>query len=147
MAHWYQVLTHFEHKGYVHNGLTIPFLCGCNTVEDPDEPATPVRDLIEEASSYGITLMKCGNIGQYVMGTLDDDTKRMAEKYKLQHHIIEGIIITDGSLKDIKDIEGLVNYFHDMYADDVSNGNYSWMAGDFVGYSEKEENRIKELAS
>lgn len=145
MASWYQILTHFEYKGYAPNGLTIPFLIGCSTITNPSEAPMSIPEMLQEANEYGITLMECGNIGEYVIGTLDSDTLKMADMYKSFYKKVGNIVITDNSLPGINILDQLIACLEDLYIDDVSNAKYSWINGEFTEFSESDKTRINEV--
>ena len=75
---WFQVLTYFDAKSYFSNGLTIPFLLGANSVIKTDEEKRNVEEFFEEAIDESlpqkISLQRCGNIGEYVIGIFDDES-------------------------------------------------------------------------
>jgi hypothetical protein len=146
---WIDVLQHFERKGYVNNGLTLPFLIGYIDVLEPGASLQTVRGFIREASNMpdGITIMSCGNIGEWVFGSLDPETNEMRRQYRNLYKEFGNIIVTDHSFKDCNDLEAMISELEAAYNDDIMAKNFSKIGGRWQYYSPEEQNQIRELLS
>ena len=76
---WFQVLTYFDKKGYFSSGLTIPFLLGANSIINLEGERLTVEEffeeILDESLPQKITLQRCGNIGEYVIGIFDNESE------------------------------------------------------------------------
>ncbi|MFM9909210.1 MAG: hypothetical protein ACKVOW_07675 [Chitinophagaceae bacterium] len=144
---WYNVLTHFEGKGYVHNGLTLPFLIGSSTVIEPQTSLLSINDFITQAfnSFSPIKVMKCGHIGEYVFGTVDAETDAMRKQYRNIYTEFGNILITDNSFADCKILSEIILILEDEYQKRIDTKCFSKVLGEWEYYCDKEIIRLKEL--
>src|SRR4051812_38514295 len=109
--YWYRLLEHYEKKRYFSNGLTIPFLIGSRILIEPGENLLSIGQFILEASGTPIpkpiTIIKCGNIGEFVIGILDTETDAIRKQYSNLYKEIDNLIFTDSSLADISNLDSL----------------------------------------
>ena len=142
MPYWYVLLRYFEYKGYIHNGLTIPFLIGSRKILEPQESFLDIRGLILSINELGGTILECPIIGEFVIGTLDPETLRYKSAYP---KTIDNIIITDNSLNAVNNLQELISHFEGRYQKNIDIREYSKNYGEWSGFSEIESTRIKEL--
>ncbi|MBK9485392.1 MAG: hypothetical protein IPO01_09315 [Chitinophagaceae bacterium] len=100
---WLDVLEYFLEKGYVDNGLTIPFLIGSKSVLEPDEPLQSIKEFITEISENEppISLMSCGKVHHYILSPMDSYDIDMRYIYRN----FGNLVIIDDSFKDAKSID------------------------------------------
>src|SRR5690606_6408054 len=97
--YWYNILSHFEANHYFHNGLTIPFLIGASKVLQPDHPLSLAAFFYElcnaDVTRY-VSIMRCDNIGEYIVRLLDIGSEQHLKQYKR----LKNMICTDNSFSD-----------------------------------------------
>jgi hypothetical protein len=140
--YWDRILRHFEQRGYVWNGLTIPFLIGSRTILEPNEPLMSVEDFLYDASDYGVTILKCNYLGEFVIGSLDSETAGIKDSV---YKTFDNIVITDSSLNDYDTLDELISHFKKLYDDKVISGNFSKERGYWDDFSTTDKKRIEEL--
>lgn len=141
-AYWYKLLNHFEKKNYISNGLTIPFLIGAVEVLQPNSEKWTISDIIESFQQEGCTILKCGNIGEFVIGTINDLTE--GEK-KYFHNPCGEIFVTDTSLDDVNSTSELIKIFTELYESKIQEAKFSKnYLGEWSYFSIKDIERIKE---
>lgn len=144
LPYWSVLLRHFENRGYIHNGLTIPFLIGARKRMQPQEPLSNINDLVKSVNEVGGTVLECNNIGEFVIGTLDAETLKYKSFYPKW---IDNILITDNSLNTVSNIQELIYYFEERYRINLDNREYSKNNGKWTDFTEIEEIRIDEINS
>ena len=84
-SYWLKVLKHYEKRRYIQNGLTIPFLVGSRTIVEPLRVLLSIEELLKSFTNsiQPITLMKCQQLGEYVIGILDHESSLIRLKYHL----------------------------------------------------------------
>lgn len=144
---WFNVLTHFENKNYVYNGLTLPFLIGVHTILEPHSPLLSIEEFIHAASNScpPVTLMKCGNIGEYVFGTLDGETEAICKQYPNLYKKFENIIVTDNSFSNCQDIDEIIIILKDENQKRIDAKQFSKVSGEWGNYTKQDIERVKEL--
>lgn len=140
--YWSVLLRYFEKRGYIHNGLTIPFLIGTRKIMEPKKPFLSINDLVFSISEIGGTILECPNIGEFVIGTLDAETLRYKSAYP---KFIDNILITDNSLNMVNNIQELISHFEKRYQKNLDNSTYSINNGVWSDFTEIEVNRINEV--
>lgn len=140
--YWFDLLRHFEDKGYIHNGLTIPFLIGSRKVLEPQESLLSIKDFIISINEVGGTILECPDIGEFVFGTLDQETLIYKSAYP---KTIDNIIITDNSLHSVNSLQEVISHFELRYQKNLDSGEYSKNYGVWGGFSEIEFKRIEEI--
>ncbi|MBL7869824.1 MAG: hypothetical protein JNM71_17575 [Flavobacterium lindanitolerans] len=140
---WLKVLSHFDGRGYFSNGLTIPFLLGASTIITPDDELLSVEEflseIVDESLPIKISLQRCGNIGEYVIGIFDKDSP--SELYRN----FGNLYITDSSFSKIEGINGIRSILIQEYQNKVDEGLFSINHRDWGNYSDKEIDRLTEL--
>ncbi|MBN8878191.1 MAG: hypothetical protein J0I32_11635 [Sphingobacteriales bacterium] len=141
VPYWYRIICHFEKKGYIANGLTIPFLIGARPTIEPGQSLLSVEELVHEVSQYGATIMRCGYLDEYVLGSLDQETEAISEYYKK----FDKLVVTDDSFSDKKSIDEVEIFLEAIYRPVISANYYSKENGEWRDFSEREFNCLKEL--
>jgi hypothetical protein len=136
--YWYKLLRHFEKKGYVHNGLTIPFLIGARERLEPEENLLTIEQLTISINEIGGTVLRCQSIGEFVIGTPDPETRGYLK-------IIDNIGVSDNSLDMINNIEELISHFEGNYHEMINRREYSKNYGIWEYFTEIELSRIDEM--
>ncbi|KQS48613.1 hypothetical protein ASG38_05595 [Flavobacterium sp. Leaf359] len=140
--YWHQLLKHFELKGYIQNGLTIPFLIGSLEIINPNRNQWTISELTKSFNDFGCTILKCPNIREFVIGSLDNEIL----KYKNYYHNPCGkIIVTDASLSKIKSSNDMRSLFEQLYQPRLDNKEFSKNNGIWVYFSQIDLARIKEI--
>lgn len=140
--YWHLVLSHFENKGYIHNGLTIPFLIGSREILEPQENLLTINELVYSIGAMGGTILECPNIGEFVIGTVDSETLKYKSAYP---KLLDNIIVTDNSLNTVNNLDELISHFETLYQDKLPNKGYSKNYGTWGYFTEIELTRIGEL--
>lgn len=146
--YWYDVLSHFENKGYYNNGLSIPFLIGSRTILEPSEPLDTIEDFIMDISTseYPITLMRCGWLKEYVLGILDSYTNDMRSTYKNMYKEFGNLIIIDDSFAKLTTLEEIISELENDLSGTIKSGGYSKIAGEWTEFdSETDLVRLNEI--
>lgn len=145
---WVDLLEFFERENYVHNGLTIPFLIG--TMEMLKNRKMTISELMVELmdsrNQKRITIMKCGNIGEWIIGVMDYETKNYYKSYP--GNVIksfDNLSVTDRSLDDYNDKSDLIVLFEDNYQDKIDKREYSKNFGKWNAFTPVDEERIKKF--
>ncbi|WP_316749599.1 hypothetical protein [Pedobacter gandavensis] len=139
--YWHRLLRHFERKGYIQNGLTIPFLIGALEVMEPDAKQWTINEMTESLNNIGCTILKCSNIGEFVIGSLDTETLKCK---KLYHKPCDKIIVTDSSLDQVKFFVELLSLFDRLYQSRLDNKEFSKNDGSWTYFTRTDLDRIKE---
>jgi hypothetical protein len=140
--YWHVLLRHFENKGYIHNGLTIPFLIGVREILEPHENLLTINELVNSINTLGGTILECPNLGEFVIGTVDSETLMYKSAYP---KILNNIIVTDYSLNMVNNLDELTSHFEKRYLDKLPNKEYSKNYGTWGYFTEIELTRINEL--
>jgi len=145
---WFRVLCHFDDNNYFANGLTIPFLLGASSIINSDEEILSVEEFflqaIDESLPRKISLQKCVNIGEYVIGIIDKETINYPYGKAITKQF-GNICITDNSFLEIIDASELKNILIDESQNLLDSNLYSINRGNWGNYSDVEMSRIKEL--
>jgi hypothetical protein len=142
-AYWFRILKHFEKNHYYENGLTLPFLIGSRKYLEPDKKLHSIEQFIIEVSQSvtPITMMRCGQIKEYVFGIMDYESNKQKHIYRS----FKSLIITDDSFRDVSDLPTLIEQLKILYNDHINKETFSIIRGDWGGYSETDENRLSEI--
>jgi hypothetical protein len=145
---WFQVLCHFDDNNYFENGLTIPFLLGASSIINHNENILSVEDFfsqaIDESLPRKISLQKCGAIGEYVFGTIDEETINYPYGKAITKQL-GNICITDNSFLDILETDEVKKILIDESQSLLDSELYSKNHGDWGNYSDIEKLRLEEL--
>lgn len=142
IPYWHVLLRHFENKGYIHNGLTIPFLIGAREILEPFENLLTINEFVNSLNTLGGTILECPNLGEFVIGTVDSETLVYKSAYP---KILDNIIVTDNSLNMVNNLDELTSHFEKLYQDKLPNKEYSKNYGTWGYFTEIELTRIDEL--
>jgi hypothetical protein len=143
---WAVLLAFFEKQNYFRNGLTIPFLIGA--VELLENKKMSISELTEELMDKNnenlITIMRCGNIGEFVIGIMDNETKCYYNMYpKNVIKSFDNLSITDSSLDDYHEKNELITLFENLYKDNINRSEYSKNAGEWTNFIPVDLERIE----
>ena len=145
---WINLVHFLLRKQYFHNGLTIPFLIGA--IKLLDRRTLTVSEFINELinSEQKVTIMKCDDIGEYVIGTLDYESEKFYEKSSNSlYRKFKNLFVIDDSLSEYKSIESLIDFMERKYSEIVMNKKYSKNAGQWTDFTEQDIKRIREYQS
>jgi hypothetical protein len=140
--YWSVLLRHFENKGYIHNGLTIPFLIGARNIMEPKTSLLEISELVNSINIIGGTVLECSNIEEFVIGTLDTETLKYKSVYP---NCIDNILITDNSLDNVNNLQNLISHFEQRYQKNLDNSEYSKNNGVWTKFTEIDRTRINEI--
>ena len=146
--YWYRVLNHFENGNYFNNGLTIPFLIGCRVIVEPNKELQSIKEFVTEMrdSQYALTIMKCGQLNEYVVGLLDQETNSFRKQYKNKMYREFGsLLITDNSFDDIYKFEELIADLENNYNDKIEKRCFSKEFGEWGEFSSTDKTRLNEV--
>jgi hypothetical protein len=150
-TYWHKVLTYYERNNYFSNGLTIPFLIGTRKFIEPNNNSIQtISEFIDELlnSTHFTTIMKCGNIGEYVIGVLDNETKGLINtQYKGVYKQFGNLIVTDSSLNNITNNNELKLLFENLYSDLLDKNFFSKENGEWINYTGLDESRLTKLST
>lgn len=146
---WTQVLQYFDAKGYISNGLTIPFLIGADQLLTKRTSSISVDTLIEEAQAlpFFVKIMYCGNIGEYVLGVFEEEDIEMLKNYQMPYKAFGSFLLDNA--KHFGDSNSISEIKRDLdlrYAANLEEGKYSRIVhSDWGAYSSEEKTRILEV--
>lgn len=145
--YWAKILRHFETKHYFNNGLTIPFLIGSRTIIEPQENLLTIDSLLGQMNNHSIpvTIMRCGQIKEYVLSFLDNETNAIRKQYKNLYKKFDNIICTDQSLDEITTSNELVKKLDSLYYGIVKDQNFSKNNGQWASFTELDRGRLGEI--
>jgi hypothetical protein len=129
---WCDLIKFFEQNHYITNGLTIPFLIGA--IELLQKRKMTISKLIEEftdsKSCSRTTIMKCENIGEFVIGIMDFESEDYYKKFPNSlPNEFNNLAVTDNSLNEYGKVSELITLFENRYNDEIRTKNYSKNAG------------------
>jgi len=140
---WLKVLLHFDGKGYFSNGLTIPFLLGASSVISPDDKAISVEEFLsqitDESLPVKISIQRCGNIGEYVIGIFDKESPSAL------YRNFGNLFITDSSFSTIDRMDHISPILIGLYQHKADQGLFSINHREWGNYSQKETDHLSEV--
>jgi len=149
LPYWFTLLNHFERCHYFQNGLTIPFIIAARSILEPNEKLQSVEQLLIDFSQNRtprqITVLKCGDIREFVFGLLDRETKSTMKTYNGLYQEVENLVFTDDSLIDVKSLDGMILKMTGIYDPIVKRDSQSKIDGTWQRFSTKDEARIREI--
>lgn len=147
MYNWFKILKHFEEKHYYENGLTIPFLIGSTSVIEPEKSLITISEFFSEIanSQLPITLMRCSNINEYVIGIIDSETNNYRLRYMGSHKELSNLVITDDSFKVVTNTSEIIAQLDEIYNPLIEAGTFSKTEGKWGNYTDKEINHLMEI--
>lgn len=145
---WFHVLCYFDDNNYFNNGLTIPFLLGIISVIDSNEQMLSVEDFfsqaIDESLPRKISLQRCGEIGEYVFGTIDSETINYPYGKAISKQF-GNLCITDNSFSNVTDVNDVKKILIKESQNLLNSNLYSINQGTWGDYSDLEKSRLKEF--
>lgn len=146
-TYWYKLLCHYDKNKYVNNCITIPFLIGAGRLLEPEESILSVATLFTSIEDFNvfITIMKCGNIDEYIIGLLDAETEKYIHTYPKSHKFIGKIVCTDQSLEEIATTSEIILKLTLKYNSMISDGFYSKNGGVWGNFTELDIKHISEV--
>lgn len=143
--YWAKIFYHFIRRGYIYNGLTLPFLIGAEKVMDTDATLYSISEILEKFSRYEmpVTVMRCGNIGEYVFGIMDTEDLNHKNLYRE----INNIFVTDNSLAACSTLSDLIDTMEGRYNGLLDKQFYSRLNGKWESFSNIDIERIKETTA
>jgi hypothetical protein len=139
--YWHYLIRHYMRKGFISNGLTIPYIIGARTIVEPQEPLLNVRSVVHSMVNYGATLMRCPMIGEIIVGSIDYESNPDAADYRR----IGKLIITDQSLAVQDSREKVDQELETLYQPIADAGTYSKEDGEWKNFSTAELQRLREV--
>ena len=139
---WSVLLRHFENRGYIYNGLTIPFLIGARNRMEPQTSLLKISEFVYSINGVGGTVLECPDIREFVIGTLDTETLKYKSVYP---KCIDNILITDNSLNTVSNIQELISHFEQRYQINLDKCEYSKNNGLWTDFTEIDKTRIDEI--
>ena len=138
--YWHRLLTHFEKRGYIQNGLTIPFIIGARSIIEPGQENQSVKSLINDFKNSGcfISILKCDTIDELVFNILNT-------KEHVHYPKVENFVIIDDAIKTPNNLQDLITYLENLYAEKIFNKTYSLNHGKWTAFTEIELQQIEEL--
>lgn len=147
---WFRVLEYYEKNGYYDNGLTIPYLIGCNTIINPTRPILSLTELLNEFQNIHkpeiITIFECGNIGEFVVAILDYESKLYyTESKRSIHKRFNNILVLDSSLDKCSNINQVISIMKKKYQFIIQEQKFSKNDGVWTEYTEIDRERLSKL--
>jgi len=140
---WLKVLLHFGFRGYFSNGLTIPFLLGARSILSPDEKPLTVEEflseIVDESLPIKISIQRCGNIGEYVIGIFDKESPSAL------YRNFGNLYITDSSFSTTDRMDYIGSILIDHYQHKIDEGLFSINHREWGNYSKEEIDHLTEL--
>lgn len=137
---WHKVLKHFIEKGYVENGLTIPFLCGTHIFSEQKAPLTIEHfweSLYQSENSFMLSF--CDTIGEFIIS--NQDNKKKAKP------TIKNLATFDDKSESVLRDDNLFAELMKHYASLIASKKFSIFEGVWGFYSKKQEKGIVETIS
>lgn len=145
---WAIVLSHYESKNYISNGLTIPYLIGSSQIISSFKSKFTVESFLKELieSEIKSTIMRCGNINEYVIGLLDSETEKLInEKYPNLYPRF-GNLHLQGLPENLSNgISNFMNMLNKEYKTVIDKEQYSKDKGAWSLFSQTDKSRIEEV--
>ena len=143
---WCDLIEFFEKEHYIHNGLTIPFLIGAmEKLQNRKLTISQLTDeILDQNNPKRPTIMKCDNIGELVIGILDNESLNYYKAYpKNVIKSLDNLSATDSSLDGFKDKMELTAHFEKLYKTKIDDETYSKNAGEWTNFIPKDLERIE----
>ena len=146
--YWYRVLSHFERRRYIDNGLTIPFLIGSRTIVEPGERLETISELLTSlsVSRHAVTILRCGRIKEFVIGLLDNETNSMRTQYKNMFKEFGELLVVDNSFKNATKFEEMVSILELEYGERIRSQTFSKESGQWFDFSSTDKLRLGEVS-
>ncbi|MGZ2370406.1 hypothetical protein ACXR6G_11505 [Ancylomarina sp. YFZ004] len=147
---WSSLIQFFEKMNYIHNGLTIPFIIGVIKLLEGNKIVVSqlIAELANMKNESRATIMKCGNIGEFVVGVMDVESESMYRKYPQSLFMeYDNLAVTDNSLNDCSSVFDLIAFMEDRYGQTIEDEKYSKNAGLWTKFTEEDIERINSFKS
>jgi uncharacterized protein YpuA (DUF1002 family) len=127
--------------------LTIPFLIGSRSIVQPQEDLLTIEGLIDQMNSHSrpITIMFCGQIKEYVLSLLDEETNSIRKQYKNLYKEFGNLICADQSLDKITTLTELIKKLDSDYSEIIKNQTFSKNIGKWASFSDKDKSQLNEI--
>lgn len=142
---WRSLIQFFEKMNYIHNGLTIPFIIGVINLLEGNKIMVSqlIVELADLKNDSRATIMRCGNIGEFVIGVMDEESESYYQKFpKSLFKEFDNLAITDNSLNDCNSVLDLIAFMEDRYGQTIEDGKYSKNAGLWTKFTDEDMERI-----
>ena len=143
---WRDLILFFEKKHYIHNGLTIPFLIGGVKMLNGNKLTIPqlLSEFTDIRNSSRTTIMKCNDIGEYVIGIMDLESEEYYNKFPnaLQKEF-KNLVIIDNSLNEFYEITELISFFENRYEFAIESERYSKNQGEWTEFTKRDLENIE----
>ena len=148
---WLKTLKHFDRNNYVRNGLTIPFLLGSESIIVNNKDLSSVSEFInsitnEEFPCY-LSLLKCGNIGEIIIGVLDQETLNYVGKKLSEYYLVFGKLVLMESTFKQTELRAIKDKLIEIYQPKIDNKTFSVTNGKWCEFSKQDLNKIKEITN
>ena len=146
---WLETLKHFDRNNYVRNGLTIPFLIGSESILNDKKELINVSEFIssvtnEEFPCY-LNLLKCGNIGEIIIGILDQETLNYFGDKLSEYYLVSGkLVILENSFEKTE-LSYIKDKLIEIYQPKIDKKTFSITNGKWSKFSKQDLTKIKEI--
>lgn len=141
-TYWFKLLNHYNKKGYINNGLTLPFIIGSRSVIEPKKDLQTINGFFQdvENSKIYISILKCDTIGEYVFNISKQFDFKIYGGFK-------NIVDIDGLFNDYKSLKDFSDYLTEIHMKHLNKNVYSKNEfGKWEGFSVNLDlPRLKEL--
>jgi hypothetical protein len=144
--YWLRVIRFFERRGFIQNGLTVPFLIGSRKYLQTADAHYNVERLLFEFynSQVPLTILFCNNINEFVVGSMDAETTKLMEDGKVSYHHFGKLFCVDSSI-ETQDINSLTKSFIERYSKLIDKELYSVIHGIWQVFSDMDKARLEQL--
>jgi hypothetical protein len=142
---WSDLIQYFERNNYIHNGLTIPFLIGAIKYLEGKTLTIPqiVTEFTDLNGERRTTILKCGNIGEFVIGLMDIESETYYKKFpKSLFKEFSNLTVIDNSLSNYNSISELIAFFEEQYNQAIEKEKFSLNAGKWTDFTSIELEHI-----
>ncbi len=146
---WLETLKHFDSNNYVRNGLTIPFLLGSESILNEKKELLNVSEFIssvtnEEFPCY-LNLLKCGNIGEIIIGILDQETLNYLGDKLSEHYLVSGKLVIMENSFEKTELSYIKDKLIEIYQPKIDDKTFSITNGKWSKFSKQDLTKIKEI--
>ena len=136
--YWHALIRFYEVNGFIANGLTIPYLIGARSIITHNQHLYSITELITEVSIYGGTMLKCGCLHEFVIGSQDNENK---------HHYLyfDNLIVSDDSLHKYSTLGEIIELLENLYANKIDSGLFSKEEGEWSGFNSDDEVKLNKF--
>lgn len=141
--YWQILLTKWREKGK--DGLTIPYLIGCQNYLPESKYCYNIKDLITEIA-YGdceVYISYCMNIKYIILGVYENEKQKIAGKFITQNSYKTNLFLTKFLWDLGDDLESVIESLIEQCQKDIDTQKYSSNNGEMGNYSAEEIDFIK----